>query len=166
MIDSLSPYSFPFVTIVFLNLFLKCMRQFAKFIFLILLPISASAEMTSCTLTYSLQGWSFIYKEYKGQGFVNCRNGQSATVSIVSRGGGPTIGRSDINDGTGVITAVRDIREVYGTYVFLDGHAGATQSVEGRVMTKGVVSLALSGVGRGFDLGISIGAFTIRPRMR
>ncbi|WP_031435659.1 hypothetical protein [Methylomarinum vadi] len=128
------------------------------------LPLSVAAQMTTCTLTYSLQGWSFVYKEYKGQGLVSCRNGQRANVSIISRGGGFTIGKSEINHGTGVITEVKNIQEVFGTYAFLDGHAGATKSVEGRVMTKGEVSLALAGYGRGFDIGVAIGALTIKPR--
>lgn len=130
---------------------------------LILASSTIQAEMTQCHLRYTLEGWSFIYKEYKGSGTISCQNGQTANVSILSRGGGATIGRSEIRDGRGVISEVRNINEVFGTYVFLDGHAGFTQSVEGRVMTKGIVSLALSGDGRGFDLGVAVGAFIIRP---
>ncbi len=105
-----------------------------------------------------------MYKEYKGTGHVTCRNGQQANVAIVSRGGGFTMGKSEIDNGSGVISEVKDINEVYGTYVFLEGHAGATKSVEGLVMTKGEVSLVLTGSGRGFDLGVTLGAFTISPR--
>jgi hypothetical protein len=130
---------------------------------LLFVSFSIQAEMTSCNLRYTLEGWSFIYKEYKGAGTVTCLNGQSANVSILSRGGGATIGRSEIRNGRGVISEVRNINEVFGTYVFLDGHAGFTRSVEGRVMTKGIVSLALSGDGRGFDFGVAVGAFIIRP---
>ena len=72
-----------------------------------------------------------------------------------------TLGKSEIDNGRGRFTQVKDISEIFGTYVAVDGHAGATKSVEGWAMSKGEVSLALSGRGRGFDLGVAIGAFTI-----
>ncbi len=131
---------------------------------LMLAAYPATASMMTCKLTYNLEGWSIIYKQYSGDGFVSCSNGQRAKVSIVSRSGGLTIGKSEINNGKGVFSKVKNINEIYGTYVALDGHAGATKSVEARVMTKGIISLALWGRGRGFDLGASIGAFSIEPR--
>lgn len=127
------------------------------------MSIATASAMTTCKLSYKLRGWSFIYQEYKGSGHVHCKNGQSATVRIVSRGGGLSIGKSEIYKGKGVITEVYNINEIYGTYIGLNAHAGATKSVEGHVMTKGEISLALGGRGRGFDLGITLGAFTIRP---
>ena len=129
-----------------------------------LLSFSTSAAMTSCKITYNLKGWSFFYKEYRGTGHVSCRNGQQTNVVIVSRSGGLTFGKSEIHKGKGVISEIKNINEIYGTYVFLDAHAGATKSVEGRVMTKGEISIALSGIGRGFDLGVTLGAFSILPR--
>ena len=125
------------------------------------IPVSAAA---SCKLTYNLKGWSFFYKEYHGSGIVTCKNGQRANVSIVTRGGGLTFGKSEISNGKGVFSEVKDINEIYGTYVVLDAHAGATKSVESQVMTKGVISLAISGKGRGFDLGVTLGEFTISPK--
>ena len=116
-----------------------------------------------CTLSYSVKGWSFIYKEYRGSGTVNCANGQSAAVQIVARGGGLTFGRSEIH-GRGRFSEVYSIDEVFGTFVEAAGHAGVTRSAEGRAMTKGTVSLALSGTGRGVDLGASFGGFTIRRK--
>lgn len=127
------------------------------------ISIPASAEMTTCKLTYNLKGWSIIYNKYKGNGIVTCVNGQRKNVSIITRGGGLTVGKSEINNGKGRFSEVINISEVYGTYVVLGAHAGATKSVEGQVMTKGEVSLAVSGKGRGFDLGITLGAFTIKP---
>ncbi len=125
------------------------------------LPASA---MTSCRIHYQMKGWSFIYKEYHGRGTITCKNGQRASVSIVSRSAGLSIGKSEISRGKGRFTAVKNIQETFGTYVLLNSHAGATKSVEGTVMTKGEVSLAQSGRGRGFDLGLTLGAFTIKPR--
>lgn len=125
---------------------------------------SASAQMTSCRLRYELSGWSFIYKEYRGVGTVTCRNGETARVSLVARGAGLTVGSSKIDNGRGAFSEVRSIDEVFGTYFSVDGHAGATRAAEGYAMTKGPVSLALSGVGRGIDLGVAFSGFTIRRR--
>ena len=125
---------------------------------------SAIAEMTNCKIRYSLKGWSFFYKEYRGSGLITCSNGQSSKVSIITRGGGLTVGKSEISNGKGTFSKVKNINEIFGTYVAVSGHAGATTSVEGQAMTKGEVSLALSGKGRGFDLGFTLGAFTIRPQ--
>jgi len=122
---------------------------------------SPAAGMTTCRMTYDLKGWSFFYKKYDGRAFVKCRNGQRANVRIVARGVGLTLGKSEIDKGRGIFTEVKDISEIFGTYVAVDGHAGATKSVEGWAMSKGEVSLALSGKGRGFDLGFAIEAITI-----
>lgn len=126
-----------------------------------LLLASPAAAMTKCRMTYDWKGWSFFYKTYQGRALVKCRNGQWANVRIAARGGGLTIGKSEIDNGRGIFSEVKDISEIFGTYVAVDGHAGATKSVEGWAMSKGEVSLALSGKGRGFDLGFALGAFTI-----
>lgn len=140
------------------------MNKILFFLSLSLMSASAAAEMIGCSLTYSMRGWSFAYAEYRGDGVVSCSNGQWANVAIVSRGAGFTVGKSEIDKGRGIITEVQSIEEVFGTYLFLDGHAGVTKSVEGRVMTKGEVSLVLSGIGRGMDLGVTFGAFSIKPK--
>jgi hypothetical protein len=125
---------------------------------------SANAEALTCKITYDIKGWSFVYKQYKGTGLVSCNNGQRASVFIISRGGGLTIGKSQINRGSGAFSSLLDINEIYGTYIALDAHAGAVVSVDAQVMTKGEVSLAISGNGRGMDLGVALSGFTIRPR--
>ena len=132
----------------------------------LLFALPATAGMTACTMTYGLKGWSVFYKEYKGSGSVTCENGQKAHVNIVTKGGGLTLGKSEIDHGTGIFSAVKDINEIFGTYVALDGHAGITKSAEGWAMTKGEVSLALAGQGRGFDIGFSIGGFTIQRKIK
>ena len=129
-----------------------------------LFSFSVNAEVLTCRLSYSVKGWSIFYKEYHGKGIVRCNNGQYANVSILSRGGGLTIGKSEINKGKGRFSSVYNINEIYGTYFALESHAGATVSVEALVMTRGEVSLALTGEGRGMNLGVSLSAFTIRPR--
>ncbi|MEE9607467.1 MAG: hypothetical protein V3U03_06970 [Myxococcota bacterium] len=126
--------------------------------------LPAAAEMTHCTIHYSLSGWSAFYMRYDGSGRVTCENGQRASVALRVRGGGVTFGKSQIDRGTGTFSEVEDISEVFGSYVSVGGHAGATQSGEGWAMTKGQVSLVLSGTGRGFDLGFAFAGFTITRR--
>jgi len=129
-----------------------------------LFSFSANAEKLECKITYDIKGWSVFYKQYKGAGLVSCNNGQHASVSIISRGGGLTFGKSDVNKGSGAFSSLLDISEIYGTYIALDAHAGAVVSVDAQVMTKGEVSLAISGNGRGVDLGIALSGFSIKPR--
>jgi len=128
-----------------------------------LIPMSAVAEMTSCTMTYRLSGWSFVYKQYDGVGHISCANGQRAQVGLSSKGIGFTIGKSEI-EGTGVFSVVRNLNEIYGHYAALGGHAGLTKSVAGQVLTSGEISLVLSGKGRGVDIGVTLGALSISPR--
>jgi len=122
---------------------------------------AAQAQDVKCKIRYSLKGWSFIYKEYHGSGTVTCSNGQTAAVKIVSRGGGLTAGKSEVHDGEGTFSAVFDIEETLGTYVAASAGAGASKSAEGQAMTKGEVSLSLAGTGRGVEVGIAFGSFTI-----
>jgi len=53
---------------------------------------------------------------------------------------------------------------LFGSYATADASAGAVRSSTAQVLTKGNVSLAISGTGRGWDLGISFGAFRITKR--
>lgn len=123
----------------------------------------AQSAMASCTMTYRMSGWSFVYKQYDGIGNISCSNGQRAQVALASKSIGFTLGKSEI-EGTGVFSEVRNLNEIYGNYVALEGHAGVTKSVDGQVLTRGEISLALSGNGRGVDIGVTLGALTISPR--
>ena len=124
----------------------------------------AAARDLSCRLDFDMSGWSVLYKTASGTGTVRCDNGQSLPVRIDAKGGGLSVGKSEIRDGRGEFSSVRDIREVLGTYVSAEAHAGAVKSSKAQVMTKGEVSLALAGTGEGWDLGVAFGAFTIEPR--
>lgn len=126
-------------------------------------PPAAAQSMTSCTMTYKLSGWSLVYKQYDGIGNISCSNGQRAQVALASKSIGFTIGKSEI-EGTGVFSEVRNLNEIYGNFVALEGHAGATKSVDVQVLTRGEISLALSGKGRGIDIGVTLGALTISHR--
>ena len=127
---------------------------------LFVLPF-ASAQAEECSLTYTMKGWSAFYKTYKGTGVVSCPSGQRANVNVSLRGGGFTFGASEITDGKGRIRGVTNISDIYGGAFALGGHAGFSKSVEGRWIPKGSRTITLSGKGRGYDLGFSMGGFNI-----
>ncbi len=124
-------------------------------------PALAAGSTTVCTMTFELKGWSAFYKKADGRGTITCDNGQTARVRLEARGGGVTAGRSEVRDGHGKFTEVIDIRELFGTYASAGAAAGAGQSAEAQVVTKGEVSLSLTGKGTGVELGVSFGKFTI-----
>lgn len=125
-------------------------------------PTSArAAGAVDCEMRFDLSGWSLFYKTASGSGTVTCSNGQRMNVRIEARGGGLSFGKSTIENGRGEFSGVKNIEEVLGTYVSAEAHAGAVKSAKGQVVTKGEVSLALSGTGRGWDLGVAFGKFTI-----
>ncbi|MBN8736984.1 MAG: hypothetical protein J0H27_12035 [Xanthomonadales bacterium] len=117
-----------------------------------------------CKLTFSLTGWSLLYKHADGTGRVTCENGQSMPVKISIKGGGLTAGKWHIDNGKGKFTDVHAINDVLGRYAQGGAHAGVVKSAEAQVLTKGTVSLALAGHGEGIDLGVDVGAFTISRR--
>ena len=122
----------------------------------------ASAPKKDCDMTYSLKGWSAIYKTAKGEGKITCTNGQTAAVAIKVRGGGLTFGKTEIYNGKAEISGVKSINDIYGSYATASAHAGVVKEGAVEVMTKGNVSLALAGTGSGVDVGIDFSKFTIR----
>lgn len=125
---------------------------------------AAEAANVKCHLKFSLSGWSILYKHAEGQGVVTCDNGQQAPVKISVVGGGLTAGKFRIDHGTGDITHVRGIDDVFGDYAQAGAEAGVVKSSQAQVLTKGTVSLALAGTGEGVNLGVSVGKFTISRR--
>lgn len=128
------------------------------------LAAPAQARDLECKLHYNLAGWSVFYKTASGTGTVTCNNGQRLAVKISAKGGGLTFGKSKIEDGTGKFAGVERIGDVLGTYVAAEAHAGAVKSSKASAMTKGDISLALAGTGKGFDIGIGFGKFVLEPR--
>jgi hypothetical protein len=122
---------------------------------------AAATPGIKCSLSFNMQEWSAFYKSGSGKGTIRCSNGQSLGVKLASEGGGLTVGKTKIENGRGQFSAVGSIGELLGSYVAAEAHAGAVKSVKAQVMTKGEVSLALKGQGRGWDLGISFGKLTI-----
>ncbi len=125
---------------------------------------SASAAKLDCEMTFSMAGWSAFYKTASGNGTVRCSNGTSMKVKISAKGGGVSFGKSEIDDGIGKFSEVYDIEDIIGGYATAEAHAGAVKSTSARVVTKGPISLALSGKGRGWDLGVAFGSFIIEKR--
>jgi hypothetical protein len=132
---------------------------------LLALPGTASAAANvKCTMTFRISGWSVFYKASDGTGTIKCSNGQSMAVKLKARGGGLTVGKSTIDKGRGDFSAVSNIKELLGVYASAEAQAGAVKSAKAQVVTKGEVSLALSGTGSGWDLGVAIGSFEISRR--
>jgi len=126
--------------------------------------VATAGGKVKCKLSFQMSGWSVFYKESSGTGTIKCSNGQSMAVKLRAQGGGLTVGKSTIDDGHGDFSGVGNINELLGTYVSAEAHAGAVESAKAQVVTKGEVSLALSGTGSGWDLGVALGNFVISRR--
>lgn len=125
-------------------------------------PAHADKAPVKCHLTYSLSGWSAIYQHAEGRGDITCDNGQSAPVSISVHGGGLTAGKFHVT-GRGEISNVYGIKDVFGAYAQAGASAGAVRSGTAQVLTKGTTSIALSGTGEGWNLGVAVDSFKIEP---
>jgi hypothetical protein len=124
----------------------------------------AQAAETKCEMMFSLKGWSAFYKTAKGEGTIKCDNGQTAAVTIKVTGGGITFGKTEMKDATGKFSAVAKLDDLLGSYGAAQAEAGAVKSAEAQALTKGEVSLAISGTGEGFSLGVSGAKFTITKK--
>lgn len=127
-------------------------------------PVLAAdnAQTLNCQMSFTLSGWSAIYKTANGSGTVTCNDGKSLPVTLDAHGGGLTFGKYKINDGHGEFTGVKNIHDVLGDYAMATAHAGVVKSSHAAAMTKGSVSLALSGTGDGWDIGVGFSGFTIK----
>ena len=129
-----------------------------------LAPSAHAAGNIDCELRFNLSGWSVFYKTATGNGTITCDNGASIPVKISAKGGGLTVGKSTVNDGRGKFTGAYSLNDLIGTYGGAEVHAGASRSSNAQVVTKGDISLALAGTGRGWDLGVGFGKFVIERR--
>lgn len=121
---------------------------------------------TKCHMDFSLKGWSVFYKTAEGNGRVTCSNGQHANVKINITGGGLSFGKMEILNGKGTFSEVQNIDEIFGGYVAAEAHAGAVKSAQASVYTKGDISLAMTGTGRGVNIGIDFGKLEISRRTK
>lgn len=122
---------------------------------------TAQAKPTKCHIRYSLKGWAVVYATASGSGTITCDNGQTAKVSLKSKGGGVAFGEEKVVEAEGAFSDVNDISELFGHYAAVDANAGEGKEADSQVMTKGPVSLALAGKGKGMEVGISFGDFDI-----
>ena len=127
-------------------------------------PPAHAAGRIDCEMRFSLSGWSVLYKTSNGTGTIRCTNGQTLKVKIKIRGGGLSVGKSTLENGLAKFSDVHRIDDLLGGYVAGEAHAGAVKSSSAQVMTKGEVSMALSGVGKGWDLGLTLSEFRIERR--
>jgi len=125
---------------------------------------AAQADDLSCKMKFTLKGWSAIYKSYSGSGTVSCSDGSTMKVRLRSVGGGLTAGKSSIDDGHGDFAGVKNIRDIPGEYVSGGAGAGAVKSAGGQVLSKGEINVSISGTGRGWDVGVDLGKFTITEK--
>lgn len=139
---------------------LPSIRNLALCLTLVASPAAMAGNIT-CKMTYSLSGWSAFYKTASGTGNVSCSNGQQLAVKIETKGGGLTFGKYKIRNGSGEFANVDDIHDVLGSYATAEAHAAAEKSASAQAMTNGKVSLALSGKGKGWSLGVAFSKFTI-----
>jgi hypothetical protein len=130
---------------------------------LCLTPLAHAGNLT-CKMTFDMAGWSAFYKTASGTGNIRCSNGQSLAVKVSAKGGGVTFGKTRIRNGFGQFANVGDIRDVLGSYATAEAHAGTEKSASAQAMTNGKVSLALSGKGEGWNLGVAFSRFTIERR--
>jgi hypothetical protein len=91
---------------------------------------------------------------------IHCSNGQAFRVKLSAKGGGLTAGKSE-ESGHGDFSPVGHIDDLLGGYAAAQAHAGAVNSVQAQVMTKGEVSLALTGKGHGWSLGVDLSELKI-----
>ncbi len=129
-----------------------------------LAPQAHAAGNIDCELSFNLSGWSVFYKTASGTGTITCDNGSSIPVKISAKGGGLTVGKSKITGGRGKFTGAYSLNDLFGTYGGAEAHAGAVKSSNAQVVTKGDISLALAGTGKGWDLGVGFGNFVIERR--
>jgi hypothetical protein len=119
-----------------------------------------------CHMDFNLKGWSVFYKTAEGSGRITCSNSQYANVTLKITGGGLSFGKMEILDGRGTFSEVLNIEEIFGAYLAAEAHAGAVKSAQASVYTKGEISLAMTGSGRGINIGIDLGKLEISKRTK
>ena len=122
---------------------------------------SAAQNGIQCRMTFTLSGWSVIYKTANGTGTVTCNNGRSMRVRLDAKGAGLTVGKYKLTNGHATFSHVTSINQILGTYASASAHAGAVHSGHVAAMTKGPVSMTLGGNGEGWDIGAALSGFTI-----
>jgi len=143
------------------NMMIICVAVMLLGVSTVVLAGEDTPSAINCYMKFTLKGWSVFYRTAEGSGRVTCSNGRHADVKINLTGGGLSFGKMEILDGDGTFSKVMNIEEIFGAYVAAEAHAGALKSVQASVYTKGEISLALTGRGRGVNIGIDFGRLDI-----
>jgi len=126
----------------------------------------AADENIECQISFSSNEWSAAYARMVGQGLVSCDDGSSMPVWLWAKGGGITAGMWKITDGKGKFHNVRKIEDVLGEYISVSGDIGVSRAATARLLSKGKITLSLTGKGEGFDLGIAINEVKITSKRK
>lgn len=123
-----------------------------------------SNAQVNCHMDFTLSGWSAIYKTASGKGTLTC-GAKTVPVKLSAKGGGLTLGKYKITNGQATFSNVDTMKHVFGSYAMASAHAGVVKSARSAVMTKGGVTMAISGTGNGngWDIGVGFGSFSIKP---
>jgi hypothetical protein len=148
------------------NIIITGMSVLLLFVSAVVFAADKTTTTAKCHMDFNLKGWSVFYKTAEGNGRVTCSNGQHANVKINITGGGLSFGKMEILNGKGTFSEVQNIDEIFGGYVAAEAHAGAVKSAQASVYTKGDISLAMTGTGRGVNIGIDFGKLEISRRTK
>lgn len=125
-------------------------------------PIFRAAEgHLDCTLRFTARQWSPLRGAVTGTGMLMCTDGSAVPVIVDASGPGITAERWNITDGWGVFDHVTRMEDALGRYTAIEGDIGVSAAGTVQTLTKGKLSLGLSGKGKGFVAGIAIRNFSI-----
>lgn len=137
-------------------------------VLLVALPALAEEEMAEskikCEMEFSMKGWAAIYRTASGSGTITCSNGEKIEVVLESRGFGLAAGEAEVSDARGVFSPVAKTEELLGTYIGRSAVAAAGKADAAGAFTKGDVSLAVYGEGKGKGLAAGGAKITIKRK--
>ena len=135
---------------------------------LVALPALAGEEKgeskIKCEMEFSMKGWAALYRTASGSGTITCSNGETLDVELESRGFGLAAGEAEVSDARGVFSPVAKTEELLGTYIGRSAVAAAGEADAAGAFTKGEVSLAVYGEGKGKGLAEGGAKLTIKRK--
>lgn len=117
-----------------------------------------------CEMDFSMKGWAAIYRSAHGSGTISCSNGEKIEVVLESKGFGLAAGEAEVSDARGVFSPVEKTDELLGSYIGQSAVAAAGKADAAGAFTKGDVSLAIYGQGKGKGLGQGGARLTIERK--
>ncbi len=117
-----------------------------------------------CEMDFSIKGWAAIYRSAHGSGTITCSNGEKIEVVLESKGFGLAAGEAEVSDARGVFSPVAKTDELLGSYIGQSAVAAAGKADAAGAFTKGDVSLAVYGEGKGKGLAQGGARLTIKRK--